>query len=134
MTFELDESEKRPLTFRLAYRILPSPSAPTENRGILELTPRFPLKSGVVIWDRNAADLRLIEGRFSWRYRNRLSLGRTFVINRYHFPPYSAVRFGTIHQLLGVRTGMAENSTVSGDGPVFRQIGAPIASGSSATS
>ena len=65
-----------------------TPGAPIENRTILDATPRYPLVSGVELSDRNRADLRVIDGKFSWRYRNRLSAERTFAIRSYHFSPY----------------------------------------------
>jgi hypothetical protein len=86
--FELDQSKSRLLTFRFGYRYAATPGGPTENRGLLEVTPRFPLVSGVVVSDRNRADLRVIEGKFSWRYRNRVAAERTFRIHSYHFFPY----------------------------------------------
>lgn len=86
--FELDQSKSRLLTFRIGYRYVNTPGAAIENRTLLEVTPRFPLVSGVVVSDRNRADLRVLDGEFSWRYRNRLSAERTFVIRSYHFSPY----------------------------------------------
>ena len=38
--------------------------------------------------ERNRADLRYIDGEFSWRYRNRLSAERTFSLRSFHFAPY----------------------------------------------
>jgi hypothetical protein len=86
--FQLDESKSRLLTFRIGYNYLPTPGKPPENRVSLDATPRFPLKAGVSVADRNRMDLRLIEGKFSWRYRNRLMVERTFGIHSYHFTPF----------------------------------------------
>jgi hypothetical protein len=86
--FELDQSKSRPLTLRLGYRYLPSTSGPTENRIVMEATPRYPLKAGILISNRNRADLRFISGQFSWRYRNRLAVERAVPIFSYHFIPY----------------------------------------------
>jgi hypothetical protein len=86
--FELDQSKSRLLTFRLGYRYVNTPGGPVENRAVLEVTPRFPLASGIFVSDRNRADLRFIDGEFFWRYRNRLSAERTFAIRSYHFSPY----------------------------------------------
>lgn len=86
--FQLDKSKSRPLLLRLGYRYLPSTDGPSEHRGVLEATGRLPLMSGFLVSDRNRADLRFIDGEFSWRYRNRLTLERTVSILDYHFSPY----------------------------------------------
>ncbi len=86
--FELDESKSRLLTLRAGYHFLSTPGGPNETRIVLEATSRYPLRAGVLIADRNRADLRTIEGKFSWRYRNRLMLEKSFGIHSYHFTPY----------------------------------------------
>jgi hypothetical protein len=86
--FQLDESKSRPLTIRTAYDVLPTPGKPPENRVVLEGTPRYPLQAGILVANRNRAELRWINGDFSWRYRNRLAVERTFAIHSYHFTPY----------------------------------------------
>jgi hypothetical protein len=86
--FQLDESKSRLLTFRIGYNYLPTPGKPPENRVSFDATPRFPLKAGVSVADRNRMDLRFINGKFSWRYRNRLMVERSFGIRSYHFTPY----------------------------------------------
>ena len=86
--FQLDKSKSRPLLLRLGFRYLPSTDGPSEHRGVLEATGRLPLMSGFLVSDRNRADLRFIDGDFSWRYRNRLTVERTVSILSYHFSPY----------------------------------------------
>jgi hypothetical protein len=86
--FQGDKSKSRSLSLRFGYRYMPSTDGPTENRGVMEATARYPLKFGLLISDRNRADLRFISGEFSWRYRNRLTIERTFSILSYHFSPY----------------------------------------------
>ena len=83
-----DQAKKRLLTFRIGYRYLPSPDTPAENRGVLEATPRFPFSLGLLFSDRNRIDLRGMEGKFSWRYRNRMMIERETAIHQYHFAPY----------------------------------------------
>jgi hypothetical protein len=73
---------------RLGYRYLPSTDGPPENRIIAEATPRYPLRGGLLLTDRNRVDLRFIESSFSWRYRNRLSAEKHFQISTFHFTPY----------------------------------------------
>jgi len=86
--FQLDKSKSRPLLLRLGYRYLPSTDGPAEHRGVLEATGRLPLMTGFLVSDRNRADLRFIDGEFSWRYRNRLTVERTVSILSYHFSPF----------------------------------------------
>jgi len=86
--FELDPSKSRLLMFRAGYRYMPSTNGPTEHRGLLEATGRYPLVRGVLLSDRNRLDLRSIDGELAWRYRNRISAERTVSIRSYHFTPY----------------------------------------------
>jgi hypothetical protein len=86
--FQLDQAKDRPLMLRLGYRYMPSTNGPTEHRGLVEATARYPLVRGVLLSDRNRVDFRDIAGEFSWRYRNRLAAERTLAINDYHFTPY----------------------------------------------
>jgi hypothetical protein len=86
--FQLDESKSRLLTFRAGYHYLPSPDGSNESRVLVEATPRFPLNAGILVSDRSRVDLRLVSGNFSWRYRNRLTVERTFGIRSYHLSPY----------------------------------------------
>jgi hypothetical protein len=86
--FELDQSKSRLVTLRLGYRYMPSTNGPTEHRGLIEATGRYPLVRGVLLSDRNRLDLRSIDGELAWRYRNRISAERTVSIRSYHFTPY----------------------------------------------
>ncbi len=86
--FELDPAKSRLLMFRAGYRYMPSTDGPTEHRGLLEATARYPLVRGVLLADRNRLDLRSSDGELAWRYRNRISAERTVSIRSYHFTPY----------------------------------------------
>jgi len=86
--FQLDKSKEHLLLLRVGYNYLPSTNSPTEQRGVLEATPRYPLKFDFLLSDRNRADLRFINGKFSWRYRNRPTIERTVSIRSYHFSPF----------------------------------------------
>ena len=85
---KVDESKARPLMLRVGYHKLIGFDGPDENRVIIEATPRFPLKSGLVVADRSRIDLRWKEG-FSWRYRNRIAFERSFTIYSYEITPYA---------------------------------------------
>ena len=88
--FDLNEAKKRVLVFSAGYRYLPSPNAPTVNRWRLDLTSNFPMKTNLLISDRNRADLDWQSGKFMWRYRNRLKVQRRFTIRSFHPGPYVA--------------------------------------------
>jgi hypothetical protein len=88
---DLDRTKERVLVFAVAYHYLPSPSAPTTNRLRLDLTSHMPLKAKILVTDRNRADLDWQGGRFQWRYRNKLTLERSFAAGRFAFRPYVAV-------------------------------------------
>jgi len=86
--FDLDDSKSRALVVEVGYRYIDEPNAPTENRMVLAVTSHFPMKADFLITDRNRADLDWKAGSFTWRYRNRLTLERTFSIHSYHLIPY----------------------------------------------
>jgi hypothetical protein len=88
--FRLDESKNQSLMVRIGYRYLPTYSGddPVENRGVLEATGRYGLAGGILASTRNRFDFRLIDGDYSWRYRNRASLEREFSIGRLRVNPY----------------------------------------------
>ena len=65
------------------------------------MTFNFSLAAGILLSDWIRADLDWKNGIFSWRYRNKLSLGRTFAIRSYHFIPYVAA------EILITRASMA---------------------------
>ena len=82
--FDLDEAQRRAFVFSTGYRVLPSPSAPVTNRWELVATANLPLRWGILLSDRNRADLDWQSGNFDWRYRNRLSLERSVKFGSYH--------------------------------------------------
>jgi hypothetical protein len=86
----LDDEKSRPLVLESGYRIITAPDASPENRAIEAVTFRLPPGAGFLLSDRNRADLDWQNSRFTWRYRNKLSLERTFLIGTYHLIPYLA--------------------------------------------
>lgn len=88
--FDLDDSKSRALVLEAGYRYIITPDAPPKNRLVLAATSHFPLKAGFLISDRNRADLDWKDGSFTWRYRNKLTLERTFLIRSYRLSPYVA--------------------------------------------
>jgi len=84
-----DSSKRTYLTFGIGYRYLTNLDKPSENRALLELTPRYYLPLGILASDRNRFELRIISGNLTWRYRNRLNLERSFNIKSLRFTPYA---------------------------------------------
>lgn len=95
LLYRLDESKNSVLAIRSGYRYLPSyTGGAAENRALLEATVRYPMKGyvgHVLLSNRNRMDFRVIDGTFSWRYRNRLSLERELSAGPIRVNPY--VRF-----------------------------------------
>ena len=93
LLFQLDKSKNQVLTIRTGYRYLPSYSgSSTENRGLLEATARYPLTrhfGHVLLSNRNRVDFRVIDGEYSWRYRNRLSTERELSVGSVRVNPYA---------------------------------------------
>jgi hypothetical protein len=87
---DLDDAKSRFLVLETGYRYLAAPDTPSENRIITAVTLNYPMGAGVSVSDRNRADLDWKNGIFKWRYRNKLTLDRTFSIRGYHFISYVA--------------------------------------------
>lgn len=86
--FDLDDAKSRPLVVESGYRVITSPGKPVENRATEAVTFHLPLFARMLLLDRNRSDLDWQNGRFTWRYRNRLTLERTFAVRSYHLIPY----------------------------------------------
>lgn len=61
-----------------------------EHRIVFEQTLRQPLPLNVLLSDRNREDLRWVNGEFSARYRNRVTLEREFKILNRQITPYGS--------------------------------------------
>ena len=80
-----DSSKSNFLTFRVGYLYLRNFDKPNENRVQMALTSHFHLPWSLELAERNRFDLRVISDQFSWRYRNRLTLERSFTIKSFSF-------------------------------------------------
>jgi hypothetical protein len=89
-TFDLDDSKPRALVLEAGYRYITAPNEPNDNRFLVAVTSHFPMKGGFLVTDRNRADMDWKGGAANWRYRNKLTLERTFAIHSYHPVPYVA--------------------------------------------
>ena len=91
----LDASKMQHLSGRVGYRYNRSAQdiidGFREHRGVVELTPRYPLPAKLLLSNRNRVDLRWVNDVFSWRYRNRLTLEREWrVRERLALTPYGS--------------------------------------------
>ena len=84
-----DSANNRFVTFRIGYQYIRNFGKPNENRIQLGLTSRFHLPWSMELAERNRFDLRVINDQFSWRYRNRLTLARSFTIKSFTLSPYA---------------------------------------------
>ncbi|HMD98087.1 MAG TPA: DUF2490 domain-containing protein [Terriglobia bacterium] len=88
--FDLDDAKARFLVLETGYRYVGAPDTPATNRMITSATLNFPMRAGFHISDRNRADLDWKNGKFRWRYRNKLTVERTISVHSYHLIPYVA--------------------------------------------
>jgi hypothetical protein len=88
--FDLNDAKKRPLVLAAGYRYLASPTSPSTYRIPFAATSHLPIKAQLLLTDRNRTDLDWSSGKFTWRYRNMLSLDRTLAIHSYHPIPYAS--------------------------------------------
>jgi hypothetical protein len=86
---EADWHRDRYLWVRAGYVVLDGPEAPTERRGVLELTGRVPLANEIWLVNRGRIDLRDIQGQSSQRYRLRLGVEREFTASGVVIVPYA---------------------------------------------
>lgn len=61
-----------------------------EHRIVLEQMVRHPLPLDLLLTDRNREDLRWVNGQFSARYRNRVTVEREFKVLGRQLTPYSS--------------------------------------------
>ena len=89
----LDYIPNKRITFRNGYRYVFSLSGQDpfkEHRIIFEQTFRHPLPLHILISDRNREEIRIVNGKTSGRYRNRLTVEREFTVGRFAPAPYTS--------------------------------------------
>lgn len=86
--FALDDAKTRPLVFSGGYRYLASPERTSTHRMLLTATSHLPLKLGMLLSDRNRADLDWSNNTFKWRYRNKLTIEKVTHFRSYHPASY----------------------------------------------
>ncbi|MGH9253791.1 MAG: DUF2490 domain-containing protein [Vicinamibacterales bacterium] len=61
-----------------------------ENRFIVETTPRIASPGGFRLDDRNRVEFRWVDGDYSTRYRNRLTVDHDLVVHDFRVAPYAS--------------------------------------------
>jgi hypothetical protein len=89
--FDLDDAKQRPLVLEAGYRYITAPFEAIDHRFLSSVTFHLPITAGLLLTDRNRADLDWKAGTFKWRYRNKVTLERTLSTHDYHPTPYVAV-------------------------------------------
>lgn len=90
----VDYTVNKRLTLRGGYRYTFAPSNDNpyqEQRIITEQTFRQALPLAILLSDRNREDFRFVNGSFSFRYRNRVTIEREFRAFKRSLTPYGAV-------------------------------------------
>lgn len=90
----IDYTVNKRLVLRAGYRYgfsLTETDPFKEHRPILEQTYREQLPLSIRLSDRNRQDFRIVNGDFSFRYRNRLMLEREFLLGGRSITPYGSV-------------------------------------------
>ncbi|HET8782822.1 MAG TPA: DUF2490 domain-containing protein [Pyrinomonadaceae bacterium] len=90
----VDYTVNKRLVLRNGYRYTFAPGEDDtfqEHRIVTEQTFRQDLPLAILLSDRNREDWRLVNGNFSFRYRNRLRLEREFRLWGRSFTPYGSV-------------------------------------------
>jgi hypothetical protein len=90
----IDYTVNKRLVLRAGYRYgfsLTQDDPFTEHRPIAEQTFRQELPLKILLSDRNREDFRFVNGDFSFRYRNRVTVEREFVLPRRSITPYGSI-------------------------------------------
>lgn len=87
-----DSARKRMLMFRAGYLYSPTPTGvtkpSTQHIPTLLADTRFSLPWKTILAERNRFDMRIVNGDFTPRYRNRLTIERPFKAGRFEIAPY----------------------------------------------
>ena len=90
---EIDNENKYNLALAVGYEFLKATQndqTKRENRIMLQFTPRHYLGAGFLVQDRNRVEFRWVNDVYDARYRNKLTVDRTFRIGKLLLIPYAA--------------------------------------------
>jgi len=92
-TDNADEENDYNLVFGAGYEYLRTTQnggVKHENRLLVEATPRHAPGLGLLITDRSRIEFRWNDGVYDFRYRNKLTVNRTFDLGKLKLTPYAA--------------------------------------------
>jgi hypothetical protein len=90
---DIDEENEHTLVLGAGYEYLQTVQNDTtkrEHRIIMQSTPRYLHDTGLLFQDRNRVELRWVDGNFSARYRNKLTIQRGLKLDKIRFTPYAS--------------------------------------------
>lgn len=93
---DIDPQREHKLVFGAGYEYIESTESDkpgTENRVTLGFTPQGRTPGGFLISDRNRFEFRWVNGAYSDRYRNKVTVERLTARKRLHFAPYASAEF-----------------------------------------
>lgn len=93
---DIDPASEHKLDLGAGYQYLQTTEGPkpaSENRIYLGLTPRGRPPGGLLLSDRNQFEFRWVNGVYSSRYRNRLTVERASRIGGLRLTPYASAEF-----------------------------------------
>jgi hypothetical protein len=64
-----------------------------EDRIAIQVTPRFRPPADFLLTDRNRVEFRWVNGDYSTRYRNQLTVERGFFVHEFRLDPYASAEF-----------------------------------------
>jgi len=88
-----DEENRHYVTVGAGYEFVQSNESGTtqrEHRIVVQSTPKHSIGLGLLLQDRNRIEFRWKEGKYNFRYRNKLIIDHSVEINGFEFTPYSA--------------------------------------------
>jgi hypothetical protein len=83
----VDSEEGYYMTVGMGYEHL-QPSS--ENRLVVQGTPRYTPGAGILLTDRSRLEFRWLETSYDFRYRNKLTIQRSFKVEKFRFTPYAS--------------------------------------------
>lgn len=93
---DLDPDREHSLVLGAGYEYLQTEEpgkTSFENQLVAEFTPRWRPPAELLVTDRNRLEFRWVDGDYSTRYRNRLTVERASRIGGVRFTPYASAEF-----------------------------------------
>jgi hypothetical protein len=90
---DIDEENEYNLVLGVGYEYLrttQNDKTKSENRIIIQATPRYTPGAGFLLTDRNRVEFRWVNGSYDVRYRNKLVIDRRLKVENFSFTPYAS--------------------------------------------